>query len=276
MSFVGSRCVYSGASLPKSKLSEEHVLPKSLGGCGSLKINASKHLNNLFGTQIDGKIAKDIFVLFKRRDLDLLGHSKKAPTPIWRNLATFEKGMGVENLFGPYICSFEKSGPRIIHQRTRKPAPKEIFPGKALAVHLDIDHVARLKFCLKTLLGVGWVVWDDKIERAVDIEFVRRTLIEDVYIAETIGLGGLGYSDEILDPDSAKLAHIKKSLLFENMNTFLLEVMEGELRWSVAVLGILLGSITLPLMPAHNALGFEVGNRWLIVCDKHSHSVATI
>jgi hypothetical protein len=87
-------CIYSGRHLPDAALSDEHVIPVSLGGSRSTMIRTSRHLNSTLGTTIDARIVHDSMVQFGRRDADARGQARS------RLLASPTLARGLRTGFG--------------------------------------------------------------------------------------------------------------------------------------------------------------------------------
>ena len=145
--------MYSGKFLPDAALSKEDVVPKSLGGNRFTVIYVSRTLNSTFGTKIDARVINDPIIQFGRKDVNARGHSKKKPIPKltrahhWNPRAT-PPPQGPGN----YDLNVHGHGPPDVWDRKRGAfTPSSVWAeGGFIMPNLNIDHAARLKFCVKT------------------------------------------------------------------------------------------------------------------------------
>lgn len=251
-----SYCVYAGRHLPEDALSDEHVIPKSLGGGNSTLIRASRELNSRFGREIDGKIANDPIIQFGRRDANARGHSGTPPIPRWKGLRPWKSG--------PFDASKEcfnidfptTGGPTLYDTRRGRGASNEVLVDRALvATNLQIDSDARAKFCAKTLLGIGWRLFGPHLLSAVSVNDLRA------FLGVEGGAGSADFRMTYLDPfvadtEAARsyVKMIEKNLVRARTTTILARETDGELEWSLACVGYFVGSLVLPttarLLPA--------------------------
>jgi hypothetical protein len=269
-----SYCIYTGAFLPEAELSDEHVIPKSLGGNRSTVIRVARSLNSRVATEIDGPIANDPMIMFGRRDANARGHSRKHPIPSWRGARSWKKGepWGVGDT--RYRLEFPKDGARVVDTKTREVLPQSAFSDAGFVVeHLQINHAARFKFTLKTLLGVGWKLFQGDLLRAIDTDQIRAALFGSVGFAENPSPGGIGYLDDFMTKDEAKRAWItaiSEKLVVKGRTTILAREAEGAIDWSIACFGYTVGTVRVPLL--HPLLQGELGaNRALrLVIGQHA------
>lgn len=241
-------CVYSGRHLPDEALSKEHVIPMSLGGGRSTVIRASAVLNNRFAREIDARIAADPMVQFGRRDADARGHSRRSPVPRWTRAQPWRNSDPMPTGHGRLNVDFPKTGGPVVYDTSKgRPVGRDVWNGQVLLTRLEIDVEARLKFCLKTLLGVGWRVFGPALLDAVPVEDVRSVLgVEGVN--PTAGLR-MSYLDPLAVQEPAARRYVsalKGALVASGKTTLLLRQADGEIEWSVACVGHYLGSLVLP------------------------------
>ena len=238
-----SYCIYSGRHLPEDALSDEHAIPMSLGGGRSTLIRVSKKLNNELGTKIDGAIANDPLVQFGRRDADARGHSRKPVVPRWKGARPWQSGP-IDASPERLNVDFPATGsPEIYDRRSGKAVASNIFNRTALLVpNLQIDSDARLKFCIKTLLGVGWKVFGPKLLSSINTGALRTCLgIKEAPLSEPVRLR---YLDPFVAPDEhAYVKMIEQNLVRECATTILARENQTELEWSVSCVGHYVGSI---------------------------------
>ena len=245
-------CIYSGQHLPDAALNEEHVIPKSLGGYRSTAIRASRNLNSHFATTIDGQIANDPMVQFGRRDADARGHSKKKPRAIIRRARSWKPGDPWGEGDTRYTLEIQTSGPpKIFDTKTQQFLPPNILTNMAFVIpDWKIDHIARLRFVLKTLLGVGWKFFRTDLLSAIDTDKLRSFLTTNISLSTERHEGSLTYADPFLvEPEHQGFLNLKKveaELIRPGQTTILIRSYDERLEWSIACLGHLIGSICVP------------------------------
>ena len=249
-------CIYSGRHLPDAALSDEHVIPVSLGGNRSTMIRSSRHLNSTFGTTIDSRVVHDSMVQFGRRDANARGHSGKKPVARIPNASAWRP----DQLWGQwdtrYTLEIPKAGVlRVYDRKAGKHVP--YLSGSGFIVpKWKIDHPARLQFTVKTLLGIGWKHFGADFLTAVDLDLLRWVLKSDFRsttdsrerrAAEVPKEGTLIYVDPFLVPPEQREIHpltkIESALIQKDQTAILIRELDGVLEWSVACLGHLVGSV---------------------------------
>jgi hypothetical protein len=246
-------CVYSGRHLPDAALSEEHVIPTALGGFRSTAIRASRALNSTFGTTIDARIASDAMVQFGRRDTDARGRSGKTPVATIEGARAWKRGdpWGVGET--RYRLEIQKSGPpKILDTKSRALLPPSILSNTGFIVpNWKIDHVARLRFTIKTLLGVGWKFFQTDLLPTIDMDQLRILLTKDFALSNEHREGRFGYANPFLirpeDRDTHPLKKIEPALIRKGLTTILIREYDQTLEWSIACLGYLVGIVWVPL-----------------------------
>jgi hypothetical protein len=242
-------CVYSGRRLPEAALSDEHVIPKSLGGGPSTIIRASRALNSRFGTEIDGKVARDPLIQFGRRDAGARGQSGKATVPRWKHGHAGVLAMR-SGARGRYNADIGGSGfPILFDTATGRHVPWGAHGDEALVFKLEIDHEARRRFVLKTLLGVGWRLFGPALLDSIDVETIRTQL----GVEEDVANGALQvpFADPMLRPGDAageaRLVAIERALIRPGATTIMM-TQDSFLEWSVACCGHMVGVVSVPLL----------------------------
>ena len=207
-------CIYSGKYLPKDALNDEHVIPRALGGNRSVVIRADRTLNSTFATTIDARIANDGMVIFGRRDTHARGHSGKTPVPVINNARIWRKGDAWNAGDPKYRIEVHNGETKIFDIRKRTYLPQSIFSDAGfIATEWNIDSVARFRFCVKTLLGLGWKFFQYDFVQAVDCDPLREVLQKDIRFTPPPKDGiaassGAGYSDEFLAQDEDEKAFV--------------------------------------------------------------------
>jgi hypothetical protein len=246
-------CVYSGKFLPDAALNDEHIIPKSLGGYRSTVIRTSRTLNSLFATSIDARIAADPSISLARLRANTRGHSRTPVRPRIKNARAWQDGQGILDGEQRYTIEFQQSGTaKIWDQKTGRFLPPTVLSDTGFVVdNWEIDHVARAKFVVKTMLGVGWKYLGPSFLQAIDAPLLRRFLTENVAISTDGENATLHYSDEYLvrhDSDENRwLQKIKNVLLQDKISTILVRESNGFLEWSVSCVGEMVGVVLVPL-----------------------------
>ena len=249
-------CIYSDKHLPDAALSDEHVIPVSLGGNRSTMIRASRHLNSKFGATINSRVVHDGMVQFGRRDADARGHSGKKPAARIPNASVWRPDQPWGQWDTRYTLEIPKGGVlRVYDRKTGKHVP--YLSGSGFIVpEWKIDHPARLRFTVKTLLGIGWKHFGVDFRTAVDLDLLRWVLISDLRstsdsrertTSDVPQEGTLIYVDPFLVPPEQREIHpltkIKSALIRKDQSAILIRELDGMLEWSVACLGYLVGSV---------------------------------
>jgi hypothetical protein len=231
-------------------MNDEHVIPKSLGGFRSTVIRSSAKLNSMFATTIDARVADDPLIIFGRRDANARGHSRKQPIPRLRGAQAWKAGEPFRRGEAPYTIEIPGNGSaaKVWDRRTRSYLSPGVFHDTGFIIYdFNIDHTARLKFTVKTLLGVGWKFFGADLLQAVDVEFLRSLLVSDFEIGEGVNDGALSYTDPVLarqgSSDQEVIQGIERALVRNRITTILMREFEGSLEWSVACVGNLVGSV---------------------------------
>jgi len=246
-------CIYSGRHLPDATLNYEHVISKALGGYRSTVIRVSRELNSKFGATIDGPIANDAMVLFGRRDADSRGHSGKKPVAVIKGARAWKRGDPLGEGETRYRLEIPASGsPTILDTKSRAQLSPSILANTGFVVpDWKIDHVARLRFTVKTLLGVGWKFFQTDLLSAINVDQLRALLTADLALSPERGEGSFGYADPFLikpeHRDTHPLKKIEPALIRKGLTTILIREYDQTLEWSIACLGHLVGSVWVPL-----------------------------
>jgi len=247
-------CIYSGQHLSDAALTNEHVVPKALGGNRSTIIRASCELNSRFGSTIDGPIARDAMVQFGRRDANAQGHSRKMPVATIEGARVWKRGDPWGEGETRYRLKIEKSGPpKVFDAKSRTFVSPNVLSDTGFIVpNWKIDHVARLRFTVKTLLGIGWKLFHSDLLAAVDVvDQLRALLTANFTLLPERGECNIGYTNPFLIKPEHRDAHplkkIEPALIRKGLTTILIREYDQTLEWSIACLGYLVGSVWVPL-----------------------------
>lgn len=233
-------------------MNDEHVIPKSLGGNRATVIRASRALNSRL-SKIDARVGHDGMIQFGRRDADARGHSRKKPIPRVTGARMWKPGdpWGIGEI--RYNLDFDRNGPPIVY---------DVKAGRHIAYPKNegfvvpkwhIDHVARFKFTVKTLLGMGWKLFHTDFLNVVDVDPLRQALSTDfrttdrreVDYGERPAAGKLMFLDPFLVQPNEREAYTKfqNVIVRKHRTTMLIREMDGVLEWSISCVGYFVGSI---------------------------------
>lgn len=257
-------CVYSGKTLPDAAMNDDHVIPKSLGGNRATVIRASIALNSHFA-KLEARVGRDDMIQFGRRDAGVRGHSRKKHVPrlerakIWKPDEPLQAGETRYNL------DIDRGGPPIVYDtKTGKHIP---HPGNSgfVVPKMNIDHVARLQFTVKTLLGMGWKLFGTDFLSAVDVDPLRKVVTAEFqtrqprevdYLDRPTEGGLIFLTPFLVRPDQRELyaASFERPMIRKDRSTMLIREEDGVLEWSIACVGYLVGSIRVRIARSRNLL----------------------
>jgi hypothetical protein len=147
-------CPYTGKKLARRLASSEHVIPLALGGCNELTILVDSKCNSQFGAKIDGVLANDPLIMFRRSATGTKGHSGRQPLPRFKG--TFE-GRPAQVTFHPG----QQSLPQIWDAKTQRDVPESVVAGKDFGVQMTVERFSRLRFVAKVSLAAGYLIYGD-------------------------------------------------------------------------------------------------------------------
>lgn len=265
-------CVYTNKSLYAGASNSDHVIPKKLGGNQSTLIRADKSWNSNFGSQIEERIAHDPLVSFGVRETQSRGHGNQIKNPRWKGAVRWTPDMPLRTGIGSFELKFPQGATFAIDCNTGTMTRCGQFGEPAFVIwDLQIDHIARLKFTLKTLLGIGWKFFQEDFLKAVDVAFIRRALTNRIALREGATEGWLSFSDGFLEKSAEGRAmekRLQKILVRRDKTSVMLREQNGKLNWSIACLGYFVGSVWLPLTKSLLGGDLSNGNGLLLVFNK--------
>lgn len=150
-------CIYLDSL--SDDMSTEHIFPMSLGGLDSFCIQADRKFNNNVGSRVDGAIANDFLMLFKRDRAAAKGHSGTHPEPIARR-ATLEDGTPIQAIFS-------KTGLRLYDLKQKRYLTKGEGTRTIKVSGLKLDLDADIRFVAKVALAAGYYAYDDFFKNGV-------------------------------------------------------------------------------------------------------------
>lgn len=253
-------CPYTGKLLARSECNQEHIIPRSLGGGrGRGDILVSKQINSLLGSKVDARLAKDYFFIWPRMTGNVKGAGNSAPevyqTGYWGKDAV--KNYYDENLRPTHIYRKTSSNEQLVAEIRAPNKPVGSVSEYAFLGQANLDSEARLKFTIKTLLGINRLLFQDGMNRSIDITNLQHLLLcgvekqdrRAVVLSEGIKENGVGFTYPALSgiPTSEQkyLKALCKLLEVGNECRVLVQETSGTIEWSCAVLGTLVGSLSI-------------------------------
>lgn len=153
-------CIYTDKYY--DKLSKEHIIPSSLGGCNKFCVYTEEKINNDIGSKIEGHFeTKDILGSFFRLAIDNKGHSGK------EYIAKFRSHDNKRTL-----KFHENNNIEVFDNIMRKPMEipnDDSFKG-TLYKDLHIGLMAKIA------LGTGYYLFEDKFAKYADCNTLREVM----------------------------------------------------------------------------------------------------
>ncbi|NBF13049.1 HNH endonuclease [Pseudomonas sp. Fl4BN1] len=230
-------CIYlDGLS---SDLSEEHIIPLSLGGSDKFTILADRKFNKGPASKVDAGVANDFLMMFDRDKKNALGHSGTKPEPTAKNV-TLEDGTPVQAVFAA-------SGLRIYNLKERRLLTPSEASGRTLkvegiTVRLDVD----IKFVAKVALSAGFYAYGELFRSHVRHSEARQIVICDKLedIRPDVRLHTRFPSEEELQSETLQILKLATERV--DCSCVLLLPGTGCLGVAVGILGRFMGMINIP------------------------------
>jgi hypothetical protein len=163
-------CPYTDTEIERSRSNNEHIIPLSLGGSNSFVLPVSSTFNSEAGSDIDGDLANDFLVLFRRRHFGARGHSNKRPI-------VQSKHSKMEDGARPVQVEFSgEDGLRVFDPVLRRDLSEEEIAGQKFSSKFTLSRYGRLKFAAKVVLAGGYYVFGDWFRRNVHHGEVRALM----------------------------------------------------------------------------------------------------
>lgn len=162
-------CPYTDREIPEADTSPEHIIPLALGGCDKLTIPVDSGFNANLGSELDGALANDFIVAFRRTEYDARGHSQREPWAVIKDARYGEDDR-------PAQVRFHKHrGLRIWDARDRK-----LVGGKqTIQVRASVSIDLPVRFAAKVALAAGYYTYGDLFRRQVDHAQLRAVMNTD-------------------------------------------------------------------------------------------------
>lgn len=160
-------CIYTGKEFSEDQMTEEHIIPLSLGGCNSFTIMVEKNINSKLGNDVDGRMAEDFLVKLTRARKNIKGHSRK-------NVQMNIKG-DIDN--HPVIFSVNHKGSEVYDLINKKTLKGELSIN--LGYHLELP--LRIRFVCKVALATGYYLFGEKFAQYADCSALRQTMLSNSF-----------------------------------------------------------------------------------------------
>jgi hypothetical protein len=161
-------CIYTDTEHDDAEMNEEHVVPRSLGGADAFTIRVSRAANKELGTAVDGKLANDFLMMFRRERFDARGHSGRPPTPVVKKASLLDGR--------PIQVSLARTGLEVWaarEGRVLKPAEME---GRQFDIKVDMQLDPPMRFLAKVALGTGQFLFGDEFHRRARTQDLRHIM----------------------------------------------------------------------------------------------------
>lgn len=166
-------CPYTDRDIKLAQANKEHIVPLSLGGSNQFVLLVDRLANSQLGSRIDGEIANDFLMLFKRQKFAARGHSKKLPVPLVRNAKDLNAGRQVQVTFGEKL--------KIWDAKDKKYVPVQ---GQSLQVSLQMKMDIYMQFLAKAALTAGYFVYGDLFRQSVRHSDLRTMMRGPIGLTE--------------------------------------------------------------------------------------------
>jgi len=161
-------CIYVDEGISPEEANVEHIIPLSLGGINSFKIQVSKSKNASVGSLLDGVLSKDFLIQAVRRKKGYKGHSKKPAKLAIR---------GTRTDTGEKVVVYYKDGENYIFNPVKNLRYTEDEKGQIpLALTVQFNKNVRIRFVAKVALSAGYFLFGDKFRQHTDHNSLRRIM----------------------------------------------------------------------------------------------------
>lgn len=163
-------CPYTDKEISLEQSNNEHIIPKSLGGINSFNLPVDAIYNSNAGSEIDGELANDLLMLFRRREFDARGHSNKPPKVHSKKSFFSESGKPIQVEFQG------KEGIKVWDSIERKEFDPQDIVGKTITSSFSISMYGRAKFAAKVALATGYFVYGELFRESVKHDDLRKLM----------------------------------------------------------------------------------------------------
>lgn len=236
-------CPYTDQEINESETSKEHIIPLSLGGANGFEIPVNSVFNSQVGSSLDGALANEFLVSFRRTKYNARGHSGKEP------VATVKKATYGDGRLA-HVHFHQKNGLRVWDVRERK--LKQFTGPVRIKTTVSVD--LPIRFTAKVALGAGYFVYEHLFRKYVDHRQLRDVMNIDPAILQvsksrsSFGLEHLtlrvdGYFSK---PSSGILRVVREFCSAVNGSVVVLMPGDGCLGVAVGILGQYVGMVNVP------------------------------
>lgn len=229
-------CIYEGRNIPNTEISDEHIIPLSLGGSNALVIPASKSINSVAG-EIEGKLGNELGMSLRRNEFDVRGHSGKRPVP------TYKSGK-IKELDLPIQVQLDKTNKelRLYSPRHKRYLKNTESAGLTIEFNTSIDLTTKIRFAAKVAIGAGYFIYGSVFANFAKVEHLRALM----------KLDAVNMSDDlkVIDPLMSDLTHqqmqIREMGKAFGLSSVIAVPSENDISFSVTCLGEFCGILRVP------------------------------
>ena len=168
-------CPYLDKEVEASTTTPEHIFPLSLGGTNLFCVQVDRDFNSCVGSTLDGVIANDTLVRFRRMHFNAVGHSKTPPVVSLPKSEILKSGRRVH-------ATFPRTGPIQFYDPI---ARKSLDPGHEKTIKFKttfkLAFQERLQFSAKVCLSGGYYIYGDYFRNNVrhsDLRTIMNSIIK--------------------------------------------------------------------------------------------------
>lgn len=140
-------CPYLNRHVQEHDVTEDHIVPLSLGGCNQLTVAVAREANSRIGTEIEGALANEFFPANHRIAADAQGHNRRSPTFKIKNASS-------SNHAGPVRVSLSPKQIECFDPIQHKSLDRLSDISFDVKVQLDRFYQLRARFLAKVALGI--------------------------------------------------------------------------------------------------------------------------
>ena len=163
-------CPYTDKELTFEKMSKEHIIPLSLGGSNEFCLQVDAKFNSKVGSSVDGDMANDFLVLFRRREADTRGHSNKRPV-----IKSKKSSMG-DSEHPVQITLAGKDGVKVYDPIQCRELDESEITEQTFKSQFNVSMYGRLKFAAKVALSAGYFVFGEWFRENVSHDEIRMLM----------------------------------------------------------------------------------------------------
>lgn len=229
-------CIYEGRHIPNTEVSDEHIIPLSLGGTNSLVIPASKSINSVAG-EIEGKLGNELGMSLRRNEFDIRGHSGKRPIPTYKSGEIKELALPVQVHLDKKNKEMRLFSPR--HKRYLEDCESA---GLTIQFKTNIDLTTKIRFAAKVAIGAGYFIYGSVFAQFAKVEHLRALMkLDEVNMSNDL---------KVINPLMSNLTHQQKQIREMGkafgLSTVIAVPSENDISFSVTCLGEFCGILRVP------------------------------